>query len=180
MTTNTKILLSVLFAAIATVAIRGNFYPIQQFLAATSPSGTTFGTAKFAGVAVNLASPGANGTSTSILNTDSGTRYITSLKAGCEGVGTSQTAYTGAGLSALTITAATTSTPAPAANGSASIGGGAFTLATATPQFTESTSTAAGGTSKTYPLWASGSYLTFTTNATNTAVCTFGADYFQS
>lgn len=149
-----------------------------------SPAGSTFGTAKFAGVAVNLASPGANGTSTSILNGDASDRYISSIKAGCQGVGSSNTAYVGGGLASLQLTVATSTTAAPATNSNTnSVGGGAVVISTSTAVFGISTSTIAGnstspGITKVYFVWASNSYLTFTTNATNTAACTFGVDYF--
>lgn len=152
-------------------------------LAAASPAGTTSNTSRFASIAVNLAAPGANATSSSILNTDANDRYISTLKVGCEVVGTSQTAYTGAGLATLTVFAATTSTAAPATvSNTNKVGGGNVTIATSTVQFGISTSTigAATGNSQIYMIWPAGSYLTFTANATNTALCTFGADYFQS
>lgn len=175
-----KIILGVVALIIAVGALGGYMYMFSDKEtvqpASASPAGTSFNTAKFAGVAVSLANPGANGTSTSILNTDANDRIITGLRAGCESVGTSQTAYTGAGLVSLQVTVATSSTSAPSSNGNTnSVGGGAFVLATTSPQFALSSTTQS--TSKVYSIWASGSYLTFTANATNTANCTLGADY---
>jgi len=155
--------------------------PVQQV--AGSPVGTTFNTSKFAGVNVNLANPGANGTSTTILNSDASDRYITSIETGCEGVGTSKTAYTGVGLSALTLSVATTSTANIATNGNANVvGGGTITMGTSTSQFAISTSTNAGanGNPAPYFIWGAGTYLDFTFNATNTAACTVGVKYIAS
>lgn len=144
-----------------------------------SAAGTTSNTAKFAGVVAVPSAPGANATSSSILNGDAGDRYITSVKVGCESVGTSKTAYTGAGLASLQVTMSTTSTAAPTAGGTTI---STITIATSTPTFLQASSTASGtsGTGSFLYIWQSGSYLTFTTNATNTATCTFGGDYFQS
>lgn len=150
----------------------------------TSPQGTTSSTAKFFSVAVSLTSPGANATSSSIQNTSSNDYYISSLKSGCESVGTSQTAYTGLGLASLKVTVATTSTAAPSTwpAGTNVIGGSSLTIGTSTPNFGVSSSTIPGptGVSTTSIIWAAGSYLTFMTNATNTAQCTFGVEAFSS
>lgn len=151
---------------------------VQQF--GSSTQGSTNTTAKQASVlGVALATPGANATSTSILNPAGQDVYVTSFKVGCERVATSLTAYTGTGLATLTVTAATSSTAAPAANTNANAAG-LITIATSTVQFVESSSTASAGNSAINYIWAAGSYMTFTTNATNTAVCSFGIDYFSS
>ena len=84
-------------------------------------------------------------------------------------------------MASLQLTVATSSTAAPATNGNTnSVGGGAVTIGTSTATYVVSTSTVAVGTANTYAIWLAGSYLTFTTNATNTAVCTFGVDYIAS
>ena len=171
----------VLLAAV----IGGYFFPKSSIveIAGSSPQGSTFSSAKFAGVAVNLAAPGANATSSSVLNTSGQDVYITDLKIGCEGVGTSKTAYTGAGLASLTVKVSTSSTAAPAAVSSTLINGATFTLSTSTPFFTLASSTVGTvgtGSSNWQLIWSAGSYLTFQTNATNTAQCTFGANYISS
>lgn len=164
----------------------GWFMPFQAAMQlSTTPQGGTFNTAKFYGVAVNLAAPGANATSSSIQNTTGNDLYVTAIKAGCENVGTSQTAYTGAGLSKLLMTAATSSTAAPATNSNTNtVGSTAMTIGTSTAQFAEASSTASNGTTPGSSLinniWLAGSWMTFTTNATNTAQCTFGVDAFSS
>lgn len=152
----------------------------NQASVTTSPSGSTFQTAKTALVAINLASPGANGTSTSLYNGDSNDRFITSTLVGCEGVGTSKTAYSGTGLASLTLTMATSSASAPATNTNSNILP-VVTISTSTPNFVNASSTAGTpGTSNVYSIWATGSYLTVTSNATNTALCTAGVSYFGS
>jgi len=155
-------------------------------LAGSSTAGSTFNTAKFAGIAVSPTAPGSNATSSSILNTDVNDRFVTGIRVGCEAVGTSKTAYTGAGLASLTLSIATSSTAAPATNSNTNlVGGGVVTIATSTPQFIEASSTASTavpntGSSAVNNLWLAGSYITFTFNATNTAACTVGVDYIAS
>lgn len=156
---------------------------IVQQLAAGSTAGTTFSTAKFAGVAVNLASAGANGSSTSILNGDAFDRYVSSVKVGCEGMGTSKTAYTGTGLSTLQLTVGTSSASAPAELPKAFSNVGASMIiptSTANYAFASTTSGYNLASSTNSMVWSSGAYMTFGFNATNTAVCTVGVDYFGS
>lgn len=153
--------------------------PMVQQLAG-SPVGTTFNTAKIAAINWTL---GTGATTTSILNTDASDRYILSLEMGCQSVGTSQTPLTGAGLLALTVKAATTSTAAPAVISNTNIvGNSGFTLGTSSAQFVISSSTAAGpgGFSGVANVWLAGSYMTFWSNATNTAACVTGVRYLAS
>lgn len=152
-----------------------------ESIAGTTVQGSTGSTARqFNVYGVNLAAPGANATSSSILNTTGNDLYITSVKSGCENVGTSKAAYSGTGgIAALTFSVATTSTAAPIAQGANTLNGGTFTIATSSVYFTSASSTAVQSGSFT-AIWAAGSYLTFFTNATNTAVCTFGVDAFSS
>lgn len=158
---------------------------VQQFSSTTQ--GATGNTARQANIyGVNLATPGANATSSSILNPTGQDVYITAFKAGCTGIGSSNTAYTGSGLAALTVKLATTSTAAPANITNANlIGGAGVIIATSTPQFMIASTTSAGtaaapGSGAIYGIWTANSYITFQVNATNSAVCTFGVDYFQS
>lgn len=152
---------------------------VEQVVGSTT-QGTTGNTARQANIyGVNLAAPGANATSSSILNPTGQDVYVTAIKVGCEGVGTSKTAYSGTGLASLTFSVATTSTAAPAAQGANTINGGTFTIGTSTSYYAAASSTAVLNGSYTI-IWGAGSYLTFFTNATNTAICTFGVDYFQS
>ncbi len=163
------------------VAIGAYYYPQSTSVGASAQGSTGQSASQYNVYGVNLAAAGANATSSSVYNGSGQDLYITAIKAGCETVGTSRTAYTGAGLAALTVSVATSSAAHPASNSNTNIvGGGAFTLATSTAQFAFSTSTALGGSSSIYNVWAAGSYMTFTVNATNTAVCTFGVDATHS
>lgn len=180
----TKYILSFVGALVIAAAIYGAYqYPqVPQILGTTSQGGQS-STANYYSVAANLASPGANATSSSILNTSTNDRYVSSIKTGCGNVGSSKTAYTGAGLAALTLSVATSSTAAPATNGNTNyVGGGSITIGTSTAQFAISTSTigASVGSNAAYIMWKAGSYMTFTFNATNTAACTVGVEAFSS
>lgn len=182
MQSSTKAIIALFGAFVIGIAIWGAYqYPNAAQLAGTSPAGTTSATAKFYSVAASLAAPGANGTSSSVYNASANDLYITAIKAGCSGLGTSLVAYSGGGLANLLLRVATTSTSAPATNGVNVVGGGTITIATSTVDYVVASSTAQmPGVSSTTVKWASGSYITFSTNATNTATCTFGVDAFSS
>ncbi len=153
-------------------------------VAGASPAGSTFNTAKFAGVTASF----LTSTSTSVLNTDANDRYIIALKYGCTGVGSSYTQVTGVPLTSagLTLKAATTSTAAPFAPLSVSNSNLAIstTVATSSAQagvLTFASSTQALTNYLSYnQIWLAGSYLTLFTNATNTAACTIGVEYLPS
>lgn len=158
---------------------------IVQQIAGTSTAGGTFNNAKFAGIAVSPADVGSNATTSSLYNADANDRYIVRTNVGCENVGTSKTAYTGAGLSALTLTIATSSAANPATGGDMSANTlTAITIGTSTAFFAMSSSTTgvngAVGTNKISNIWAAGTYLSGQFNATNTAACTWGVDYTPS
>lgn len=178
---NTQKTLLVLGLIVLIGAIYGGYvYPVPQYLVGASPAGSTFATSKTAGVAVNLANPGANGTSTSILNTDTNDRYVSSFHVGCENVGTSKTAYAGAGLANLQISIGTTTAPSPASFLSAAPVAVNFSIPTTTVDYLVSSSTLLTATSTLAAVWPTGTYMTFFFNATNTAACTAGVDYFGS
>jgi hypothetical protein len=174
----------ILAGLVLVVALVGGLYlraqvtAPQKQLAGASPAGSSFSNAKFAGKAVAPATAGENATSTSILNTDANDRIVTVIRAGCQNIGTSRTAYTGAGLSAFTLSVGTSSTAAPAAIPSVLVGGGAVTIGTSTVQYAVASSTS--GSEKNYVVWPANSYMTFWFNATNTAACTVGVDYLAS
>lgn len=158
-----------------------------------SPQGASFTTGKIAAVSALLTLPGANATSSSIQNNSGVDQYITGVMIGCENLGTSRVAYTGGGLATdgLQLSIATTSTAAPATNGTnlvfpaigISTTTGYFTLASSTGSLaTTSVSGSIGytGSQSVNNIWKSGSYLTFSVNATNTAQCTFGVSVLSS
>lgn len=111
-------------------------------------------------------------TTTSILNSDSTDRYVTNDYIFCTGVGTSKTAYTGTGLASLTFTAATTSTANPTSltNTNYILNSSVATSSTVTFVATSTEGVIAGWSR----IWPTGTYLTFSSNATNTAICTVG------
>ena len=118
MTTTSKSLLA--FAVVGALAGLIAFFGISPFAKqiitqtfGTSTQGSTGTTARQYNVyGVNLSAPGANATSTSILNSTGNDLYISAIKVGCEGLGTSKTAYTGAALANLLLSVATSSTSA--------------------------------------------------------------------
>lgn len=130
----------------------------------------------------NFAPTTAAATTTSVLNSDSQDRIITSFDTACSGLGTSLTAYTGAGLAALVFKVATSSTDTPnnLSNTNYVYNG---TIATSSSSFYDASSTP-GLTSATVVnfnrRWPAGTYLTVSSNATNTASCILNARYLQS
>lgn len=152
-----------------------SFWPSYQ-LGASSAVDTVQNTAKIASIV--MAPTTASATSSSIYNGDSTDRIIESSFVSCNTVGTSRTAYTGAGLASWLYRAATTSTAAPAVlsntNYAMNITVSTSTADAYTASSTEPVLGAAGR------VWASGSYLTFQPNATNTATCVVGVHYLAS
>lgn len=151
-------------------------------IATASPVGTTGNIAKFASVTWAMTSA----TSSSVLNSDASDRDIIAIKYGCNSVGTSFTAFTGAPLTSagLTLKAATTSVPA-SSSVAVSNTNLAFssTIATSTASaglLTFASSTMAAGGAYQNQVWLTGSSLTFFTSATNTAVCTIGVEYLPT
>jgi hypothetical protein len=168
-----KITITLVLVVLAAAIAGGYFYP-KLGLGTSSVAGSSFSTPKFYGVAVNLANPGANGTSTSLTNTDGNDRYVTGYRIACQGVGTSKTAYTGAGLAALTAKIGTTTTSAPATFATdVGVNPGGWTVSTSTVNSGVASSTSQVGNGA---LWRTGEIMTFAFNATNTAVCTVGVD----
>lgn len=139
-----------------------------------SAVGTTFSTAKVA--QINF-SPTNNATSTSLLNTDSYDRIVTDSFGFCNTVGTSLTAVTGDGLKELTFNAATTTTSAPNTVTNVNYVMQNIVATSSTNMYFSSTTIAVNAYGR---VWASGSYMTFWSNATNTAVCTVGVHYIGS
>lgn len=177
MKTSTKV---ILVAVIVLALIVAYVYPRNVVLVGASPTGSIFTTAKFASIVVNLANTGANGTSTSILNTDTNDRYVSGFKIGCENVGTSQTAGTGASLAQWKVAVGTTSSASPVAfNGYAPLTNG-YVLSTTTVNLVVASTTTAVATSSMAAIWQTNTNMTFFYNATNTAVCTEGVEYFGS
>lgn len=186
MTTNKKIVTLAVLIVLAfgvLVYIKGNNGE-NSVAGTSSTAGSTFDTAHFAGTTINLVNAGANGTSTSILNSSAADRYVTALHLACQGIGSSFVGNTGSGLDALKMYIATTSAASPAtlstnnavlANGIVSTGTPALLISSSTAQ----TATGATATSSVASIWNTGSYMTFFFNATNTALCTVGVSYIN-
>jgi hypothetical protein len=173
--------LAVIGAVLGTVAFFGYspFVKVVQDTFGASPANTTFQTQKQLGVVMNLAA----GTSTSVQNTTANDLYAHDLDYVCTGVGTSQTAYTGAGLASLTLKVSTTSTSlvgsTPTSNVAVTNTNTAVSTTIATGSVTtlvgSSTLGYSGSTALTEDIPA-GSWATFYTNATNTAACSFSLE----
>lgn len=140
----------------------------------SSTSGVTNNSAKIASITMALSSA----TSSSILNTDATDRIVESGFYSCDNLTTVLAPYTGGGFAALSFEAATTSAAASSAT--------AVTNANAAFKSTVATSSSFGFVaSSTYAaafprVWATGSYMTFWSNATTTASCTIGLHYISS
>lgn len=165
---------------VVAIMVGGYFYPKYSMPVGTvsTTNTTTFNSAKVAEVGFIPATAGA--TSTSILNTDSTDRVVIDSFYYCNVLGTSYVANTGSGLANLTFTAATTSTASPAA-----LGNTALLLSSNVATTSAGASTYVSSSTTPYPdnssrLWKSGSYMTFFSNATNTAQCVAGVHYLGS
>ena len=174
-----KIVLGVVVLGVITYL--GMSYPksVTSVISLGSNSGTNTDAKQVEAVAWDL----STGTSTSVLIPSNMT--ASQFQLSCTGVGTSQTAYTGTGLASVTIKLATTSTSyssnTPTSNTLVSNTNLAVstTLATSSAITTiASTTQAVGGASGVSQLLLGGSYATFFTNATNTAVCNIGVQAF--
>lgn len=153
-------------------------------LAGASPAGSTYSNAgTFYAVTINTANTGTNGTSTSILNGNSDL-LITGWRVACEGVGTSKTAYSGAGLANWLISIGTTSVANTASTSATAYAFAPvlfnFTVATGSTAFVSASSTTQTATSTYAAIWNANTNLTFILNATNTATCTVGVDAIGS
>jgi hypothetical protein len=179
MSNTTKLVISFVVGLLVGFFVYALLHPavITQTTAGASPTGSTFTTAKFAAVTINLANTGQNGTSTSIINTDTNSRYVSSVKVGCTGVGTSLTAGNGTGLASLQLSIGTTSTSNPVSfvSGNPVVSGMVIATTTSNYFISSSTSGLTNGS-----IWGAGMPMTFSWNATNTAVCTEGVEYIGS
>ncbi len=140
---------------------------------AISPVGTTGTTGKYLSVTMSL--NGTTGTTTSILNRFGQDVAVRATDVMCQTVGTSRTAYTGAGLAALNFKIATSSTNTVTgnvtdinANYLANLNVG---TSTTDDYAATSTEGVIQGTSRIIP---AGAYAIISSNATNTASCAVG------
>jgi hypothetical protein len=170
---------AVVGAALGTVAFFG-MSPFIHEITQQINTGTTSGTGALQHAATFAFNPTtAAATTSSILNSDGQDRFVEAAYVGCSGVGTSGAASgAGGGLANLTLTIATTSASAPAA-----LINTAYVLqqnmATGTPDsMVASTSISKFATGNAIR-WQSGSYMSISANATNTAACVVSVLYSQ-
>lgn len=138
---------------------------------ATSSAGRTVNAGDTATIVMVPSS--ASATSTSIQNTDGKDRAIESTVVACSGLSTADTA-----VSALVLKAATSSTAAPATITNTNLVLSTQVATSSSDLFVASTtpgSTAAAANR----IWAAGSYLSFSLNATSTATCTLGVHFVR-
>ena len=178
-----KITISVISVLIAAAIVGAYFFPqvtrIERFGSTSPANSTNVNQNQLLINGWNL----ANSTSTSVLNNTGFDISATQLQYTCAGVGTSVTAYTGAGLTnaGLTLKAATTSTSMVGSTATSNTGVTNTNLIVSTTIATSSANTlvasstpAIAGNSALNDVIPNGSYVTFFTNATNTAVCNIG------
>lgn len=179
MTTFGKSVLAFILAVIIGGAIYGAYqYPKAILPSFGSPVNTTFSSAKV--VAVDMSPLTQTATSTSIQNTDASNRWIASFGfAGCTGVQNSQTDLTGTGLASWFVQAATTSVPNQGLQGNTNYALN-MTIPTSTAGVPAIVAVSSSTPSAISGIWAPGSYMTFTFNATNTAACVVELDYIPS
>ncbi len=172
-----NILITVALVVAIALGVGAYFYPENVQSLGNSATGTQFGTAKIAATSWSLATGSA--TTTSLYNNDQNDRIIQSSFVSCTGVGTSKTAYTGAGLAALIVRAATTTTAAPAIVTNTNYVANYSSVGTTTTVSYQASST--DPVLSSYGrVWPAGTYLSFYANATNTAQCIAGVNYLQS
>lgn len=156
-------------------------YGAYQYPKSVLSFGTTSGTASTQHIAEFSFNPTVGtATSTSVQNTDGQDRVVRSVDIACSGVGSSNTAYTGAGLAALNMKAATSSSASPVTLTNTNYTFN-VNISTSTTDMYVSSSTSNGVNSTTgnSMRWQAGSYMTVASNATNTAACIVSVSYLQ-
>lgn len=133
-----------------------------------SPVGSTFNTAKIA--AINFTPSTSAASSTSILNTDSNSRFIVSNFVSCGGTN-------GQG---FTATAATTTTSSNGLQGNTNYAANTVATTSVSSTYMYTASSTEGVIQYTSRIWPSGTYLTFVASAVNSGVCTVGVNYLPS
>lgn len=160
--------------ALVIVLLGGSYvWSTLHFQSQGSPAGTTFSNAKFAAIAWSF----LTSTSTSLYNSDASDRYITDMRVACTGIGTSQVAYTGAGLANWPFQAATSSSATASTTNSNLVFNTTIPTTTVGAVATISSTTQSLGAIPAFAVWPAGTYLRMYSIATNTAACVGGVDY---
>ncbi len=173
-----SIIIAVVFALVGLGIGYFAFSSENVLTTVSTANDATFKTARIAEVGLSPASD--TSTSTSILNTDSTDRVVTNAWYYCNVLGTSKTYLTGTGLANLIfrISTSSNSTGYGVTNANYLLDSNVATTSAGTSVYTSSSTTPfPDNTSR---LWASGSYIRFYSNATNTAQCVIGVDYLAS
>lgn len=161
-----KYFIALVLAVVVTGGIVGGYYYPQDIQSlGSSVTGSTFNTAKVAAIAWAPATSAAS--STSILNTDANTRYITDSFVQC----------TGTNGQGFTMTAATTSVANQGLQGSTNYAANDVATTTVASQTMFNASSTEGVPTYTNRLWPSATYLTFDASAVNTGACIAGVHY---
>ena len=174
MTTLQKSVLALVGVVLLVGAYGGYKYlltPAAMPLSGAVTTGQSAGGSLLAETGLNL----TNSTTTSILNTDSQDRFIVSNDVYCSALASSQAPFVGGGIANLTITAATTSTGVGSSTNTNFIVNENISTTTAESFIASSTNGAIFSARR----WGAGSYLQWSTNATNTAQCTVDVWYRQ-
>lgn len=164
MTTTTKGIIAVVGAVVLVLFVWGAYqYPKEVQLTAGSSAGSTFQSAKIAEVVSDATYTGASTTLGYVLNGDASDRVVIDAGAFCTGLASASSAVNiynfraGTSTNVFNIPSATNL----AMN---------VTLASSTSQRYVATSTYLG--SGIQQVWATGTYMVFTINATTSATCT--------
>lgn len=166
---------------VVVLAIAGAYFYPKAEIQQTPPVGTTSGTGSIQHTATFSFNPTTGATTTSVLNGDAQDHIVAGITTvNCSNVGTSKTALTGAGLAALIFQMSTTS-----ASGGSVAGNSNFVFNATIPTSTVDIQVASSSASVVVTAtgnairWATGTYLTISSNATNTATCVIGVPYLQ-
>jgi len=160
-------------ALAAAVALGYALVHSEPSATAISPAGTTGTSGKYYSQTLSLAD--ATGTTTSMYNGSGFDLAARATDVMCQTLGTSRTAYSGAGLAALVFTMSTSSANTVSGN-AAQINTNYLaniTVSTSTTNSYQSTSTE-GVITGTSRIWPNATYLVISSNATNTASCAVG------
>lgn len=167
-----KIIIGIVIAVLVGTVL-GYTLSHKVSLGTISPAGTTNTSGKYYSQTFSLAT--ASATTTSILNASGFDLAVRAVDVMCQGMGSSKTAYTGAGLANLIIKIATSSTNAITkdvadvnTNYLANITIGTTTLDSYQASSTE------GIIPSTTRIIPNGAYAIISSNATNTAACSVG------
>lgn len=177
---NRNIIVGAIVAVLVGFALGYVVFHQNQLAGAVSSSGAYLNAP---GLSATIFAPTtANGTSTSILNSGASDRAITGITAYCSGAGAAQNFLVGNTSPTIisngwTLLVATTSVASQGLQGSTNYIMNSFIGTTSPLGNYMLSSTTEGVIQYVNRIWPINTYLTFNLNATNTAVCTYGASW---